>query len=85
MPDTLQGRARSLNSSCKKAHQEFPRGSAVTNLTSIYEDASSIPGLAQRVKDLASLWLWCRPAAIALIHPLGWELLYAAGVALKRQ
>ena len=26
-------------------------------------DVSSIPGLAQRVKDLALLWLWRRPAA----------------------
>ena len=26
-----------------------------------------IPGLAQRVKDSALLWLWCRPAAVALI------------------
>ena len=30
------------------------------------------------------LWLWCRPAAIAGIQPLAWELLSAAGVALKR-
>jgi len=29
--------------------------------------------------------LWCRPAAVALIRPLAWELLYAAGAALKRQ
>ena len=30
------------------------------------------------------LWLWCRPAAVALIRPLAWEPLYAMGVALKR-
>ena len=35
--------------------------------------------------DPALLWLWCRPAAIALIQPLTWELLYASGVALKIQ
>ena len=29
------------------------------------------------------LWLWHRPAAIALIGPLAWELLYATGAALK--
>ena len=28
--------------------------------------------------------LWCRPAAVALIGPLAWELPYAAGVALKQ-
>ena len=35
--------------------------------------------------DLALLWLWCGPAATALIQPLTWELSYATGVALKRQ
>ena len=35
--------------------------------------------------DLVLLWLWCRPAATALIQPLGWEHSYAVGVALKRQ
>ena len=33
--------------------------------------------------DPSLLWLWYRPAAIAPIHPLTWELPYAAGVALK--
>ena len=38
-------------------------------------------GLA--VKDLALLWLWFRPAAVAPIQPLAWELPYALGVILK--
>ena len=29
--------------------------------------------------------LWYRPAATPLIRPLGWELPYATGAALKRQ
>ena len=43
------------------------------NLTGIYEDEGSIPGLTQRVKDLALLRLWCRLAAVAPIRPLAWE------------
>ena len=35
--------------------------------------------------DLVLLWLWRRLAATALIQPLHWEPLYAAGVALKKK
>ena len=31
------------------------------------------------------LWLWCGPAATALIQPLAWEIPYAASAALKRK
>ena len=35
--------------------------------------------------DPAWLWLWCRPAATALIQPLAWKLPYAMGAALKKK
>ena len=35
--------------------------------------------------DLVLLWLWCRPAATAVMGPLDWEPPYATGVALREQ
>ena len=35
--------------------------------------------------DPALLWLWFRPAAVALIRPLAWEPPYAASEALKKR
>ena len=76
-------------------------GAAEMNLTRNHEIVGLIPGLDQWVKDhaiamscgvgcrrgldLALLWLWCRPAATALIQPLAWEPPYASGAALKKK
>ena len=39
----------------------------------------------RRGLDLAWLWLWYRPTAVARIRPLAWEPTYATGAALKKQ
>ena len=70
-------------------------GSVESNLTSIHEDAGSIPGLTHRLRIWHCRELWCRsqtqlrcrvavPVAIVSIRPLAWEPPYAKGEALKR-
>ena len=54
------------------------------NPTRNHEVEGSIPGLAHWVKDLALLWLWCRPAATAPIRLLDWEPPYAMGATLEK-
>ena len=72
----------------------------LTNLTSNHEVVDLIPGLAQWVKDggvavscgvgrrcssdPTLLWLWCRPAAAALIDTSPRELPSALSAALKK-
>ena len=53
----------------------------LTNMTRNHELRGLIPSLAQWVKKMALLQLWCRLAAA----PLAWELPQATDVALKRK
>ena len=41
-------------------------------------------GVGRCSSDPTLLWLWSRPAATALIRPLGWEPPFAVSAALKR-
>ena len=63
----------------------------VRSLASLSELVSQAPGVAvscgvgrRRGSDLVLLWLWCRPAAEALIQPLAWESPYAARAAVEK-
>jgi len=54
-------------------------GTVETNPTRNHEVGGLIPGLAQWVKDLALLWLWCRPAAVAWTPGLGTSICHGCG------
>ena len=41
-------------------------------------------GVGRRRSSDPALWLWCRPAATALIRPLAWEPPYAEGGTLEK-
>ena len=60
-------------------------GTAEVNPPSTHKNAGLIPGLTQWVGNLVLLWLWHRPAAVAPIQPLVWELPCATSAALKRK
>ena len=74
-------------------------GSALTNPTrsmrTQVQSLASLSGCWIQVLDCVAshrcgsdpklLWLWSRPAPVAPIWPLTWDLPYAAGAALKRQ
>ena len=69
----------------KKIFRSSCCGTVETNLTRNHKVVGSIPGLAQWVKDPVLLWLWCKPAAVALIRPLAWDSPHAVGVDLKKK
>ena len=50
-----------------------------TNPASVHEDGGSTPSRTMWVGDSELLW----QASVAPIPPLGWELPYASGAALK--
>ena len=68
-----------------KDHLEFPLWlSWLKTWRSVCEDVGLISGLAEWIKLLVLLKLWCRPMAAAPIRPLAWELPYVAGAAMKK-
>ena len=78
------GRRQKVFSIKKEESWSSHHDTAETNLIRKHEVAYSTPGLHQWAKDLTLLWLWCRPAALALIRPLAWETPYALSVAIKK-
>ena len=89
-----------INSLQNNNDRSSHNGLVETNLISIQEDTSSIPGLSvgegsgvavrcgvgrRCGLDLALLWLWCRQVAVTPIQLLTWAPHYAMGAALKRQ
>ena len=56
------------------------------NLSSMRTQVRSLALLTGlRIRCCCELWLWCRPAATALIWSLAWRPPYAVGMALKKK
>ena len=58
---------------------------SLTSLSGLRSGVAVSCGVGCRCSsDPALLWLWHRPAAVALIQPLAWELPCTLGAALKK-
>ena len=55
-------------------------------LSGLESGVAMICGIVRRCgSNQVSLWLWYRPADVAPVLPLAWELPYATGAALKKK
>ena len=84
---------RKIRSSCCATVERIRLGSMrmqLQSLASLSQGSSfamscGVGQMLGRGRSSDPVLLWCRPAAVAPIRPLAWELPHAAGVALKRK
>ena len=72
------------SSHCGAAEMNPPRNNEVVGLIPGLDHGIAVSCVVgYRCLDPTLLWLWHKPAAVALIRPLAWEPPYVVGVALK--